>query len=193
MLERQIELGMVHCSFGGGGGGGGSQITETEDMKAQAEINQKLWDFYTESYKPEIEKYAAMKTDPAVAEQEKKQVAGQINAEIMKQVPAGGDINPVKNVRELTRIGETGTAADIQGQGAVRSRTISGMQNVIDIGRGQATTADVGLRELSEESVRSAISQAGSERFEKEAESEAAASILGAGTAFVANRLLYKR
>jgi hypothetical protein len=177
-MERLERLGIRHC-FGGTGGGGGTVATPAEVVE-QGKINQELWDYYLETYKPQIEKYAAMKTDPAVAAAEKNQVAGQINAEIMSKTPAGGAENPVNTARTLSGIGKIGAAADVQGQGAARSRTLSGMQSVIDIGRGQETSVDVGLRQLSGESVRTAISNASSDRLEAEATGEAYGSVAGA-------------
>jgi hypothetical protein len=179
MLDKLIDLGVVHCF----GGGGGNTVTETEDQQAQADINQKLWDFYVSDYKPQIDKYSAMKTSPAIATEEKNKVAGQINADVMKNVPTGGSENSVKTARELTKIGQVATSAEIQGQGGSRSRTLSGMQNVIDIGRGQAVSADVGLGTLADQSVRTAISKANAKQLEDESTGEAFGSVAGAAAA----------
>jgi len=178
-MNRLIRLGIVNCF---GGGGGSTAVGETEEMKAQQEINAQLWEHYVENYKPQIEKYSEMKTDPAIAEGEKKKVAGQVNADVMKRVP-GPSENIVKGARVLSEAGRTEAAAQVEGQGAARSHEISGLQNVIDIGRGKATTADVGLRELSSESVRTAIANKSSERLEEEATSEAYGSLAGATAA----------
>jgi len=177
-LERQIEMGIVNC-FGAGGGGGG-QVGPTPEMIEQEKINSELWDYYNESYKPQIEKYIALKTDTNIADAEKKQITGQVNADVMRKVPQSGDKNLVNRARELTNISSIGSTGDVQATGAARSRELSGIQNVIDIGRGQATTADVGLRELADQSIRSAVNTAASNQQEAASTREAYGSVAGA-------------
>ena len=141
------------------GGGGSQQVGSTIDQATQQQINANLWNYYQSSYKPLIEKWTAKVTSPDVQAAEKRQVAGEINAEVMRNVdPAKVSQNPVQNTRQMANLAAAGSGAQVQGQGGVRSRQLSNVQNVIDIGRGQATQADVGLGEVAAQSVRAAIS-----------------------------------
>jgi hypothetical protein len=142
----------------GGGGGGSQQVQVTEDMVEQQKINAELWNHYVQNYKPLMEKYTAKVTDPARQVLEEKEVAGRVNAEIMKNVdPSKVSGNPVVNTRRLSGLSEAGTGAKVKGQGGARSRVIADTQNVIDIGRGKAATAQAGLGDIAAQSVRTEI------------------------------------
>lgn len=178
MIERLELLGIVHC-FGGGGGSSGV-VSETEAERSQAEINTKLWDHYVTNYKPEIEKYTALRTSSEVAAGESRQVSGQVNAEIMQNAPQGST-NLAKSTRTLSNLAKIGTSAQVEGQGASRSRTIGGLQNIIDIGRGQATTAQEGTSALATQAISTEAATARRKLSQEIADSAAKATMVGAG------------
>lgn len=144
-----------------GSGGGGQTIVmsdgsiqETPDQLEQAKINQELWNYYQTSYRPLIEGWAQKVTDPAVQAAEEQKVAGQIRGEVMRNLdPNKASVNPVKNTRQLNDLSTIESGAQVQGQGGVRSRQLKDVQNIIDIGRGQATQASVGLDDIASQSV----------------------------------------
>lgn len=179
-LERLIRLGVVHC-FGGGGGGGGGTVSPTADMIAQQQINAKLWNYYQTSYKPLIDKYTKQVTSSTVHQEESRQVAGQINAEVMKNIdPSKVSTNPLRNAKALAGLAGAETGAQVQGQGGVRSRQIAEKQNLINIGRGQATTVEAGLGELASQSVASEISNLELSQARQGAIENAVGSVAGA-------------
>jgi hypothetical protein len=182
-IERSIRLGLVHC-FGGGSSSGSSGSTEvkpTKDMIAQQQINAKLWNYYQTNYKPLIEQYTKRVTDPTTQAEEKRKVAGQIDAEAMKNIdPSKMSANPVQNTRALARLAGAETGMQVQGQGGVRSRQIGEEQNLINIGRGQATTAEAGLGELASQSVTSEISNLELQQQRQAAVENAYGSVAGA-------------
>ena len=162
-------------------GSGGSQISETDDMVAQQQINVQLWDYYQNNYQPLIEKYAKMTTDPERQAGQERQVAGKIDAEVMKNVdPSKASSNPVKNTKTLAGLAKVGTGAQVQGQGGVRSRQLGDIQNVIDIGRGQATTAQAGLEEIAGQSLKAEMASTSIQQQEQAAIENAYGSVAGA-------------
>ena len=162
-------------------GGGSSDIQETSDQRAQQQINQKLWSYYKSDYEPMIQKYSERVSSPDTQEAERKQVAGQIQGEVMKNVdPSKVSSNPVQNTKTLAGLSKLATGAQMQGQGGVKSRQIGEMQNIIDIGRGQATTAQIGLGELAGESIKSEISNQELEQMRQSAVENAVGSVAGA-------------
>ena len=138
---------------GGGGGSSSNQIQETADQKEQMRINAELWNYYQTEYKPLIDKYAARVTDPETRELESKKVAGRINASVMKNItPEGVSANPVVNTKKLMKLADLETGALQEGEARVKGKQISETQNIIDIGRGAATTATEGLDVLASKS-----------------------------------------
>ena len=139
-------------------GGGSNEIQPTADQKAQQQINAKLWNYYVTEYKPLISSYSAEVTSPTIKEEEKGKVKGQINAEIMKSVPKlDKSGNPVKVARQLGQLGEVKTSAEMSGEAAVKGKEVTDTQNVINIGRGQATQASVGMGELASQTLSTEI------------------------------------
>jgi hypothetical protein len=143
----------------GGGGGGSSEVVPTADQIAQEQINAKLWNYYVSDYKPVVDKYINRTTDPEIKSEEERKIAGQINAEAVKNIkPDDVSSNPIANEKRLNILTKTETGAQMQGQGAIRSRKLNEYQNVVDIGQGQATTAGAGIGELAGQSLQSEIS-----------------------------------
>ena len=162
-------------------GGGSGQIQDTEDMRVQQEINASLWNYFKESYAPLIEKYTGMVTEPSRQAGQEKKVAGQIRGEVMKNVtPEMVSDNPVVNAKRLSGLATAETGAQVQGQGGVRGRQLGEMQNVIDIGRGEETEAQVGLGEIAGESIRSEIARTQTQQIQRAATENAYGSVAGA-------------
>ena len=167
-----------------GGGGGDNTVSPTADMIAQQQINAKLWNYYQENYKPVIDKYIAKTIDPAQKTQKERAVAGQVNAEIMKNVdPSKVSANPVENEKRLSRLAAISTGAQIQGQGGVKSRQIADEQNLINIGRGQATTVQADMAEIAAQSLQSEISNREIQQHQDAAIENAYGSMAGAVSA----------
>ena len=138
--------------------GDSTEVTPTADMYAQQEVNQKLWDYYKTSYKPVIDQYAAKVTDKGVQKQVAGKVAGQVNAEVMKGVTTKNmSSNPVANAKRLSGVAGLETAEQQSAAGKVASKQTADTQNIIDIGRGQATKASADLGTLAESSIQEEI------------------------------------
>ena len=174
------------------GGDSGGQVQTTADSIAQQKVNAQLWNHYVQNYKPLIEKHAGIVTDPGRQEAEARQVAGQINADLMKGVDTTrASLNPVKNASAMTGVAKTSTSAQIHGQGAIKTHQLGQIQNLIDIGRGQATQAQTAASELAGESIKTAIAKEGvaqkadaatENAWGSAAGAAAAAALRGAGT-----------
>jgi hypothetical protein len=165
----------------GGGGGGGQTVSPTADQVKQQQINAELWNYYQTNYKPVIDKYVAQTIDPERKTLQEKAVAGQINAEVMKNVdPSKVSANPVANAERLNKLAAVGTGAQIQGQGGVRSREIADTQNVINIGRGQATAVQADIGEIAGQSLRSEIANLETQQQSQAAIEDAYGSMAGA-------------
>ena len=143
--------------FGGSNNSGGG-IQETADQQEQMKINQELWDFYQTNYKPMIDKYIARETDPAIQDLEEKKVAGRINASVMKSItPDSASLNPVKNTKRLMDLAELETTAQLTGAANLDKKQVGDIQNIINIGRGEATTASEGIDALASRSLRESM------------------------------------
>lgn len=141
-----------------GGGSSSNQISPTADQISQQQINAKLWNYYQTEYAPTIARYAAQVTSAEDKTQEGNLVSGQINAETMKNVTSSvATSNPVKNAKQLSGLAKTETATQGKGQAAVKEKQVADVQNVVDIGRGQATSASKDLGSLAEQSIQSEI------------------------------------
>lgn len=173
------------------GGGGGGQAGPTRAMTAQQQINAQLWKMYSEQYQPLINKYAQMETSPGGKVAEEKLVAGQINAEMMKNLPAG-TINPVATAENLAGMAGMESSAQVRGQGKVRQRQIGDIENIINIGRGQATTAQAGMGQEAARSLQEEIWNKQMEQEERAATENMIGSIAGtiAGGVFQTARRL---
>jgi hypothetical protein len=166
----------------GSGGGFYSGVEVTEDQKAQQKVNAKLWNYYESTYKPIIEAYAKNTTSDATKTAESNKVAGQINAEIMKNVKAGtATSNATKNAKQMSEFATLKTQAEEKGDLAVKSKQNTEAQNIINIGRGQATEASKDLGSLAEESIASAIKSKEIEVQQKGIAEASMATIIGAG------------
>ena len=150
--------------------GGSNQVGPTADQVAQADINQKMWDYYQTNYKPVLDKYIASRTDPKTTEAEKNKVAGQVNADVMKAVKPQSATNSVANAKNLMAVADVKSDAETKGKQGAEAKQMGTEQNIINIGRGQQTKAMSGLDELASMSVQSAVQD--KEREEQLAGSE---------------------
>ncbi|PKN36606.1 MAG: hypothetical protein CVU62_13895 [Deltaproteobacteria bacterium HGW-Deltaproteobacteria-2] len=137
--------------------GGSQQQGPTYDQQVQADINDKMWDYYQTNYKPVISKYIASRTDKGTTAIEKNKMAGQINADVMKAAKPQSATNAVVNTKNMLALADVGADAQVGGKTAVDSKKIAEKQNIINIGRGQTTKTMAGLDELASMSVEDAI------------------------------------
>jgi hypothetical protein len=138
-------------------GGSSNQVQPTMDQQTQANINDSMWQYYQTSYKPVLNKYIASRTDPKTTDAEKKQVAGKINADIMKQVKPASR-NPVANTKAMANVADIKGKATQTGKTGEDVRVAGEKQNLINIGRGQETKTMAGLDDIAGISVAGAIS-----------------------------------
>jgi uncharacterized protein YjbJ (UPF0337 family) len=165
----------------GSGGEGAPTVNQTDAELTQQQINAELWNYYQTTYKPLVTQYVNKVTDKGNSAAEERQVAGQIRGEAMKTLtPDKVSENPVKNAKTLSNLARAESAMQVQGQGAVRGRKLGEIQNVIDIGRGQATEAQAGLGELARQSVASESSRLEADMMKDAAFTNAIGSVSGA-------------
>jgi hypothetical protein len=93
----------------------------------------------------------------------------------------------------LSGLSEVGTGVKVQGQGGARSRVLSDLQNVIDIGRGKAVTAQAGLGDIAGESVREEIASRSLQEQEQAAIGDAWGSVAGTVAAGMLKKPATKR
>ena len=180
---------ITQVAFFSGGGGGSVQATETADQVAQAQINQQLWGYYQDNYRPLIDKWAQQKTDPSIQDEEFKRVQGQITGEMAKNIdPSKVTANPVQNTKMLNNLASTTTGAAVQGEGGVRSKQLKDVQNVIDVGRGQATEAVAGIGDIASQSVSAELSDLQLQQQKQTSVENAYGSVAGAVAAGVLNK-----
>ncbi len=160
--------------------GGSNQVGPTEDQIAQSEINNNMWDYYQKNYKPVINKYIATKTSKANTALEKKSMGGQINADVMKAAKPRSATNAVVNAKNMMDLSDVKANALVTGDAAVESRKMTEKQNLINIGRGQTTTAMAGMNELASMSVEDAIRDKARDEEVKGMEENAIGSTVGA-------------
>ena len=159
--------------------GGNNKVGPTAEQQEAQTINQQMFDYYKTNYKPLIDKYAAQVTSPKETALENKKVTGQINADIMKHATPASATNPVVNANKMANLSSARAKAEVQGLAGEKERQIGKELNVIDIGKGQVTTAMQGLDEVAKESVDAAIRTKEAD-MEKQAQDEnAIGSIVG--------------
>ena len=140
------------------GGGGAPQVSETALQGEQAHVAQAQFLDYMNNYKPLMDKYIAQETDPTVKTTRERQVAGEINADIMQKIdPSKISANPVKNTKMISGLEGLETKAQVSGQGASKGKEIMSETNLIAMGRGQQATATSGISQIAGMSVGEAI------------------------------------
>lgn len=129
----------------------------TYDQVVQADINEQMWDYYQKNYKPLVVQYSKNVSDPVTLDRETKQVAGKINADVMKLAKPVSPTSSIANQKNIMDVADVNANSQITGKAAAKMRQMGKMQNVINIGRGQTTKAMAGLDELASMSVDAAI------------------------------------
>jgi hypothetical protein len=167
-------------------GGGGGGVQETADQVQEQKNNTELWNYSQTVYKPFIDKYIAKETGNAASKTEASKAAGQVNAEVMKGVGSG--IDPRQpNAVGMTQQGDTAAGikaeATVSAEGKVKQRQMGSLQNIVDIGRGQQTTANQTQEGLAGESVRSAIQEKEAELKSQAVTENAIGSAVGTAAA----------
>ena len=155
------------------------KIGPTYDQEVQADINNKMWDHYQKNYAPVRDKYIASRTDPKSTEAEKKQVAGRVNADVMKQVKPASATNAVVNARDMSGVADVKASAEQLGEAGVKAKQIGDEENIINMGKGQATKTMSGLDTLAGMSVASAIQDKQREQEVEAAKENAIGSAVG--------------
>ena len=175
------EFGCRTQVMGFGGGGNSGQATETADMQAQAEINKNLWNYYQTYYQPMINTYAEKMSNSGTKTAEFNKAMGQVNESVMQNVdPTNASTNPVANAKMLGKVATIGTGASAQTQGGVRSKQLKDTQNVIDIGRGQATEAVSGIGDIASQSLTAELSDLSTQQQKSASTENAYGSTAGA-------------
>jgi hypothetical protein len=163
-----------------GSGGKAPKVHETAAQGTSNIINAKLWNYYQTNYKPLMDKWISKTINPLTEAQEKEQVAGAINADVMKNVdPTKASVNPAQNARALNELAGIETKAQVAGEGKARGRTLGERQAIIDIGRGQEGEAQEGIQSLAASSVREAIGEEESKQVENASTENAIGSGIG--------------
>ena len=169
---------------GDGGSDSGDTIKYTSDQVAQQNVNAKLWNYYQTDYKPVVDKFVGRKTDPTIVKQEEDQMKGKVNAEVVKNIdPTKLSNNAVENMRKLNAAGKVAASGEVKGEQQIRSRKLSGEQNLVDIGQGQATTAAKGINELASQSLEKEMANVELEEKVGMVQDNAMGSMVGAGAA----------
>jgi len=172
--------------------GGGGGIQETADQVQQQKNNAELWNYYQTSYKPFIDKYVAKTTDKTTAGAQSARAAGQANAEAMKAAsvvaPTG---NPINTTKQMSAVADMETKATVDATGKVRQRQMGSLQNLVDIGRGQQTTAQQAQDAITQESVRKAAQDEQTSLQTQGAIENAAGSAVGTAAAIGSRHMNY--
>ncbi len=163
---------------------GGGGVQETQDQIQEQKNNTKLWNYYQESYKPFIDKHIKQTVTNTSTPAQARNVAGQVNAEVMKGAITRQS-NPVAVTKQMDNVGEAATEAQANAQGKLRQRQLGSLQNIVDIGRGQQTTAQQTQEQIAGQSVQSAIRDKEADLQTEAAYENAAGSIAGATVAGV--------
>ena len=166
-------------------GGGAPQVSETNLQGEQAQVAQAQFLDYMNNYKPLMDKYIAQETDPTVKTTREKQVAGEINADIMQKIDPSKMVsaNPVKNTKMLSGLEGLETKSQVSGQGASKGKEIMSEENLIAMGRGQQATATQGINQIAGQSVGEAIKTKELEQESTAADENMIGSVAGMVTA----------
>ena len=164
-------------------GPGPDKVGPSYDQTVQADINNEVWDHYQENYVPDRNAYIASRTDPKTTEMEKKQVAGKVNADVMKKVAPASATNTVKNAKNMMNVADVKAGAEQLGEAGAEARHIGTEQNLIAMGKGQATKTMTDLGEMANMSVNAAIQDKQREEEENAATENAIGSAVGTAAA----------
>lgn len=148
-----------------GGGGGSNEIKETSQEKAAAEIAMKEWNRYQDIYVP-LEN--AWMDDIRVTAEEKAKIAGEAGGMVTKRyddaqaslsAPGSGKFNSNLTTLNVER-GKTAGRSMATASQLADDQHYAGLQAAVNVGRGQATDAQLGMSDLAAQSVKDATSDA---------------------------------
>jgi hypothetical protein len=133
------------------GGGPSTSIDPTPEEAAVVSKDIDLWNYYQDNFKPMIDKYIGVETDPGRVAEEKKAVAGEVKGEMMKNIdPSKVSPNPVENTKKMTDLATMTSAAEVKGESAERGRYLGSLEDIISVGRTQETAAMGSLQSLAQ-------------------------------------------
>lgn len=159
--------------------GGSGEVKETNDMLQQQANNIKLWNYYQARYKPFLNKYIPRNVGNATSDIEADRTAGAVNSKIMQSLPAGG--NAVGAGKALNAAAGVEVNAINAANSKVKQKQVGAIQDIIDIGRGQETTAREGMNDIAGQSINKAIYDAAAEQEANTAIGNSIGSAVGAG------------
>lgn len=178
---------VAHRSICFKSGGGSSKIPETEAQRANSEVALNEFNDYMSKIRPFENKF--IEDISADTTNREARVAGMTNADIAQKVGTQS-INPNVgfDAGSVSDLATTASGAQIKANRAVKTQKAAGLQAVIDIGRGQANQAQLGLGKLASQSVTEASNAAFNNQAVDDAKMSAGASMLGM-SAGLANNL----
>lgn len=139
---------------------GDSSTQETPQQAQEAQNDAKMWNYVQQNYTPLVDKYIAKQNTDIDGKGEQKNVAGQVNAEVMKGETSAALTNPAQNATVTNDRSNTVAGVESSAQataaGKVKAQQLQGQQNVIDIGRGQETGAMQDQSQLAGQSLQAA-------------------------------------
>ena len=161
-------------------GGGSQEVKPTADQNAQQQVNAKLWNYYQANYQPFIDKYSKSTLNNQAGRAAA--VAGETNAEVMKQMPRPTG-NVVNNAMQTAGAEQVSAGAQQNAANLSKQRELASMENLVNIGRGQATQAIAGLNDLASQSIQQEIGMHNIAQEQTNSNVSAAGSAIGAGLA----------
>lgn len=166
--------------------GGSSEVPETSAQLASSELALNEFNDYMTTIRPFENKFIADVSAPTAGREA--QVAGQVGADIAQKVgPLTLDPNMGMNPGSVVDLARTTAKAKNTGNMAVKSQKAAGLQAVIDIGRGQATQAQLGMSSLAGQSVAEATNAAANDTKLNDARMSAGATAGGAAIGMIKN------
>ena len=179
------------------GGGGSNEVPETKYEKEMAKITSEEWNRYKTVFQPLMDTEAKKITAMGVGE--KNAVSGMINAGVTKQFDSAADrttkglnshgIDPSSGVSAITMAdvsrdkSEAMTPAMVGGDIQVDKTKVAGLQNLVNMARGDAGQAMRGVNSIATDQVRNAIQDASTAQQSRNDTFEGLASVAGAGMA----------
>lgn len=185
-----------------GGGGGSDEIKPTEEEKALADVAIERWNEYQEKIVPYENRYMeqVQRTEgdyamgrgqgavsveqafaPARKEQEKNLFSAGVRPGSGSHVMQANNLNMDKAQSRGVGVGE--------GHMAVQGRHLAGLQNIVNLGEGQAADAQTGLSSIASGSATDARHRASLAADARAGRRNLAGNLLGAGTRYGLRKL----
>lgn len=171
-------------------GGDTPKMKETAYEKALADVAKAKWKDYKRRYVPFEKKAIRDVTDKATNRILTDRIAGTVNADLAEQMPLSAlpvGVDPssgrVRTALNALNKASRGGSAIAEARQAGRDLRVEGLKAAVDIGRGQATEAQLGLTDLASSSVKKKLENAYSDFDERSSTSNMVGSALGIGAA----------